>query len=96
MGTEGGGDGKGGGCHIRHKLVFVYLHSVSFLLPLIQEGQLSITGESMCTKYWLTAYEVQACPDKIVVRLTDRPDKTIDIYRKNNNYTKTNLHSASD
>ena len=28
------------------------------LLSLIQEGQLSVTGESMCTKYWLTAYEV--------------------------------------
>ena len=27
----------------------------SFLLPLFQEGQLSGTGESMCTKYWLTA-----------------------------------------
>ena len=26
-----------------------------FLLPLIQEGQLSVTGESMCTKYWLTS-----------------------------------------
>ena len=25
------------------------------LLPLIQEGQLSVTGESMSTKYWLTA-----------------------------------------
>ena len=34
-------------------------HILSFLLPLIQEGQLSVTGESrMCTKYWLTAYEV--------------------------------------
>ena len=30
----------------------------SFLLPLIQEGQLSVTGESMCSKYWLTAQEV--------------------------------------
>ena len=30
----------------------------SFLLPLIQEGQLSVTSESMCTKYWLTASEV--------------------------------------
>ena len=30
-------------------------HIYSFLLPLIQEGQLSVTGESMCTKYWLTA-----------------------------------------
>ena len=25
----------------------------SFLLPLFQEGQLSVTGKSMCTKYWL-------------------------------------------
>ena len=25
-----------------------------FLIPLFQEGQLSVTG-SMCTKYWLTA-----------------------------------------
>ena len=30
-------------------------HKLSFLLPLIQEGQLSVTGESMSTKYWLTA-----------------------------------------
>ena len=28
---------------------------LSFLLPLFQEGQLSVNGESMCTKYWLTA-----------------------------------------
>ena len=27
---------------------------LSFLLPLFEEGQLSVTGESMCTKYWLT------------------------------------------
>ena len=25
------------------------------LLPLIQERQLSVTGKSMCMKYWLTA-----------------------------------------
>ena len=30
-------------------------HKLSFLLPLIQEGQLSVTGENICTKYWLTA-----------------------------------------
>ena len=30
-------------------------HILSFLLPLFQEGQLSVTGESMFTKYWLTA-----------------------------------------
>ena len=28
---------------------------LSFLLPLFQEGQLSVTGESMLKKYWLTA-----------------------------------------
>ena len=28
---------------------------LSFLLPLFQEAQLSVTSESMCTKYWLTA-----------------------------------------
>ena len=33
-------------------------HILSFLLPLIQEGQLSVIGESMCTKYWLTALEI--------------------------------------
>ena len=33
-------------------------HILSFFLPLFQEGQLSVTGESMCTKYWLTASEV--------------------------------------
>ena len=26
-------------------------HILSFLLPLIHEGQLSVTGESMCMKY---------------------------------------------
>ena len=31
---------------------------ISFLLPLFQEGQLSVTGESMCTQSWLTAQEV--------------------------------------
>ena len=28
-------------------------HILSFLLPLIQEGQLSVTGKNMCMKYWL-------------------------------------------
>ena len=30
-------------------------HIHSFLLPLIPVGQLSVTGESMYTKYWLPA-----------------------------------------
>ena len=29
--------------------------TVILLLPLIQEGLLSVTRESMCTKYWLNA-----------------------------------------
>ena len=28
---------------------------IILLLPLMQEGLLSVTSESMCTKYWLTA-----------------------------------------
>ena len=31
---------------------------LSFLLPLFQKGQLSVTGESMCRKYWLTTQEI--------------------------------------
>ena len=31
-----------------------YFHG-DWSLPLIQEGLLSVTSESMCTKYWLTA-----------------------------------------
>ena len=27
----------------------------NFYVPLIQEGLLSVTSESMCTKYWLAA-----------------------------------------
>ena len=53
-------------------------HILSFLIPLIQEGQLSVTGESMCTKYWLTGLSL---PRKRVVRLTDHPDMTLDVYR---------------
>ena len=35
----------------------------------------------MRTKYWLTAWEVGlSLPGKSVVRLTDRPDMTIDVY----------------
>ena len=30
-------------------------HILSLLLPLIQEGQWSVTGENICTKYCLTA-----------------------------------------
>ena len=35
---------------------FLYheIFSIVILLPLIQEGLLSVTSESMCTEYWLT------------------------------------------
>ena len=40
----------------KHELQYCTTRKVlSFLLPLFQKGQLSVTGESMCTKYWLTA-----------------------------------------
>ena len=32
--------------------VMYYFLSAILLLPLIQEEQLSVTGERMCTKYW--------------------------------------------
>ena len=53
-------------------------HILSFLLPLSQEGQLSVTGESMCTVNRLGGLSL---PRKSVVRLTDRPDMTLDVYR---------------
>ena len=37
---------------------------LSFLLPLFQEGQLSVTGESMCTKYWLTLRRSKPAQEK--------------------------------
>ena len=58
-------DGCGFDPHVRHHL-FVkiwpwhHFHWHSPPLPLIQVGQLSVTGERMCTKYRLTALE--ACP----------------------------------
>ena len=51
-----------------------------FLLPLIQEGQLSVTGENMCMKYWLNRFGGLSLLRKSVVRLTDRPDMTLDVY----------------
>ena len=52
--------------HVRHTLSWRLGHeniSTAILpLPLIQEEQLSVTGERMCTKYW---------PRNGVARLTD-------------------------
>ena len=61
-----------------------YGHSPPFRW-IIQEGLLSVTSESMCTKYWLTA--CSSLPRKSVVRWTDRPAMTIavDLGRKATN-----------
>ena len=41
--------------HIFVEIDHEIISMVILLLPLIQEGLLSVTSESMCTKYWLTA-----------------------------------------
>ena len=46
------------------------------LLPLIQEGLLSVTSKSMCTKYWLTT-KSKLAQEKSVVRLTNHLNMTI-------------------
>ena len=40
----------------------------SFLLPLTQEGQLSVTGKSVCMKYWLTLKKSKPAQEKIGYR----------------------------
>ena len=63
---------------------YFYGHSPPFRW-IIQEGLLSVTSESMCTTYWLTA--CSSLPRKSVVRWTDRPAMTIavDLGRKATN-----------
>ena len=39
-------------------------HLLLFLLPLIQEGHLSVTGKSMCRKYWLTVRRYKPAQEK--------------------------------
>ena len=46
------------GIHMYNEVLYCGIENqtpcLSSLLPLFQEGQLSVTGEGMCTKYWLT------------------------------------------
>ena len=49
---------------------------LSFLLPLFQEGQLSVTGEVL-----VNHLGGLSLPRKSVVGLTDCPDMTLDVYR---------------
>ena len=69
--------------------------STVFLLPSadsFKKGLLSVTSESMCTNYWLTA--CSSLPRKSVVRWADRLAMTIavDLGRK---ATKTNKNKIS-
>ena len=49
-------DGRGFDPHVRQHSFVEFCHKIistaNLSLPLIQEGQLSVTGEGMCTKYW--------------------------------------------
>ena len=54
-------------------------HILSFLLPLIQEGQLSVTGEYE-HEVLVNRLGGLSLPRKSVVRLTGRPDMTLDVY----------------
>ena len=47
------------------------ISTVILSLPLIQEGQLSVTGERMCTKYWHIVNCLGSLPRNSVERLTD-------------------------
>ena len=53
-------------------------HVLSFLLPLDQEGHLSVTGESIVHEVLVNCLVGLSLPGESVVRLTDRPDMTID------------------
>ena len=55
-------------------------HILSYLLPLIQEGQLSVTGKYV-HEVLVNRIGGLSLPRKSVVRLTDRPDITLDVYR---------------
>ena len=61
-----------------HTFMEIYLKIFStaiLLLPLIQEGLLSVTSESLCTEYWLMLS--LSVPRKNVYRLTDHLNMTV-------------------
>ena len=73
-----------------------YGHSPLFRW-IIQEGLLSFTSESMCTKYWLTACLFKLAQEKSVVMWTDRPAMTIavDLGRKATKQTNIFIHNQN-
>ena len=56
-------------------------HILPFLLPLIQEGWLSVTGESMCTKVVNRLGGLSLPRKKKCAYVNDRPVMIIDVYR---------------
>ena len=60
-------------------------HILLFLLPLVQEGQLSVTGEVLVNR--LGGLSLSR---KSVVRLIDRPDMTLDVYHGRKTTTQYN------
>ena len=53
-----------------------------FSFRFFKKGSCQLLAESMCTKYWLT---------KSVVRLTDHPDMTLDVYRGRKTITQQQI-----
>ena len=56
-------------------------HILSFLLPLIQEGQLSVYWRKYVHEVLVNRLGGVSLSWKSVVRLTDRPEMTLDVYR---------------
>ena len=67
-------------------------HILSFLLPLIQEGQLLVTGEKYVHIVLVNRLGGLSMPRKSVVRLTDHPDMTIAVYRGRKTITQQCVH----
>ena len=59
---------------IYHEIFSIFI----LLLPLIQERLLSVTSESMCTEYWLTA-QSKLAQEESMVRITDHLEITITV-----------------
>ena len=53
-------------------------HILPFLLPLIQKGQLSVTGESLCVL--INRLRGLSLPRNRLSKLADRPDMIIAVY----------------
>ena len=64
---------------------------LSFLLPIFQAGQLSVTGRKYVHEVLVNRLGGLSLRRKSAVRLTDRPDVTFDVYRGR----KTTIQNAT-